>query len=92
MKRELNKLAANEFDILIIGGGIYGASLAWLASLENLKVALIEQNDFAGGTSSNSQKIIHGGLRYLTKFDFKRINESIKERKRVTALPRTKLF
>lgn len=83
MKRDLNLLSNNTFDVLIIGGGIYGSSLAWLASVENLKVALIEQNDFASGTSSNSQKIIHGGLRYLSKLDFKRVKESIKERKRL---------
>ena len=82
MKRDLNLLSNNTFDVLIIGGGIYGSSLAWLASVENLKVALIEQNDFASGTSSNSQKIIHGGLRYLSKLDFKRVKESIKERMR----------
>ena len=83
MKRDLSLLSNNTFDVLIIGGGIYGASVAWIASLENLKVALIEQNDFASGTSSNSQKIIHGGLRYLSKLNFKRVKESIRERKRL---------
>ena len=81
MKRELNTLANDEFDLLIIGGGIYGATLAWDAVLRGLKVAIVEKGDFASGTSSNSLKIIHGGLRYLQHADFARMRESIKERR-----------
>ena len=81
MKRDLEKLAQQEFDLLVVGGGIYGATLAWDAVLRGLKVALIEKSDFASGTSANSLKIIHGGLRYLQHADFIRMRESILERR-----------
>jgi glycerol-3-phosphate dehydrogenase len=81
MKRDLQQLANNSFDVLIIGGGIYGVCAAWDAALRGLTVALIEKGDFGGATSSNSLKIIHGGLRYLQHADFKRMRESIAERK-----------
>lgn len=80
MKRNLTALTENNYDLLIIGGGIYGACIAWDASLRGLSVALVEKADFGGATSANSLKIIHGGLRYLQKADFKRMRESIKER------------
>lgn len=81
MKRNLSELANKVFDVLIIGGGIYGASAARDAALRGLSVALVEKGDFGGATSSNSLKIIHGGLRYLQHGDFKRMRESIHERK-----------
>ncbi|MBN1560737.1 glycerol-3-phosphate dehydrogenase/oxidase [candidate division KSB1 bacterium] len=81
MKRELQRLATEEFDLLVIGGGIYGATVAWDAVLRGLRVALIEKNDFASGTSANSLKIIHGGLRYLQHADLIRMRESIAERR-----------
>ena len=81
MKRDLKKLANEEYDLLIVGGGIYGVTLAWDAVLRGLKVAIIEKGDFASGTSSNSLKIIHGGLRYLQHADFARMRESIIERR-----------
>ncbi len=81
MIRSVERLAQEEFDLLIIGGGIYGATAAWDAALRGIKVALIEKNDFASGASSNSLKIIHGGLRYLQHLDIKRMRESIKERR-----------
>ena len=80
MKRNLNTLADTHFDVLIIGGGIYGAWTAWDAAQRGLSVALIDQGDFGGATSSNSLKIMHGGLRYLQHADFKRMRESIRER------------
>jgi glycerol-3-phosphate dehydrogenase len=80
MKRNLNTLADTHFDVLIIGGGIYGAWTAWDAAQRGLSVALIEKDDFGGATSSNSLKIMHGGLRYLQHADFKRMRESIRER------------
>ena len=83
MKRNLKKLSENKFDVLIIGGGIYGASLFWRATIAGYSAALIEKNDFASGTSSNSQKIIHGGLRYLQNLDIIRIRQSVNERKRL---------
>lgn len=81
MQRDLNQLSQHEFDLLIIGGGIYGVTVAREAALAGLKVALIEKEDFAAGTSANSLKIVHGGLRYLQHADFKRMRESIAERK-----------
>ncbi|MFQ5627256.1 MAG: glycerol-3-phosphate dehydrogenase/oxidase [bacterium] len=80
MKRNIANLAAQEYDIIIIGGGIYGAWAAWDAALRGLSVALLEKSDFGAATSSNSMKIIHGGLRYLQHLDFKRMRESIRER------------
>lgn len=80
MQRNLNELSQKVHDILILGGGIYGAAATWDASLRGLSVALIEKGDWGGATSSNSLKIIHGGLRYLQHADFKRMRESIRER------------
>ena len=80
MKRNLTQLAQKTYDIAIVGGGIYGACLAWEATLRGLSVALLEKGDFGGATSANSLKIIHGGLRYLQNADFKRMRESIRER------------
>lgn len=73
-------LSSEEFDLLIIGGGITGAGIALDASSRGMKVALIEKNDFASGTSSKSTKLIHGGLRYLKQFDFWLVKEVGSER------------
>ncbi len=73
-------LQEKEFDILIIGGGITGAGIALDAASRGMKVALIEKNDFASGTSSKSTKLIHGGLRYLKQFDFWLVKEVGTER------------
>ncbi|MDZ7295342.1 MAG: glycerol-3-phosphate dehydrogenase/oxidase [candidate division KSB1 bacterium] len=81
MERNPQALSDHVFDVLIIGGGIYGATAAWEASLRGLSVALIERGDFASGTSANSLKIIHGGLRYLQHLDLKRVRESVRERR-----------
>jgi len=81
MKRNLLNLTRNTYDLLIIGGGIYGACIAWEASLRGLSVALVEKGDFASATSANSLKTIHGGLRYLQNADFRRMRESIRERR-----------
>jgi len=81
MKRNLNTLAAQEFDVLIVGAGIYGATAAWDAALRGLSVALIDSGDFGGATSANSLKIVHGGLRYLQTLDVERMRESIRERR-----------
>ena len=74
------KLASERFDLLIIGGGITGAGIALDAASRGLKVVLVEQNDFASGTSSKSTKLIHGGLRYLKQFDFFLVHEVGSER------------
>ncbi|MGB0891598.1 MAG: glycerol-3-phosphate dehydrogenase/oxidase [Flavobacteriaceae bacterium] len=74
------ELQNTEFDVLIIGGGITGAGIALDAASRGMKVALIEKNDFASGTSSKSTKLIHGGLRYLKQFDFWLVKEVGTER------------
>ncbi len=74
------ELSSNEVDLLIIGGGITGAGIALDAASRGMKVALIEKNDFASGTSSKSTKLIHGGLRYLKQFDFWLVKEVGTER------------
>ncbi len=76
----LNSLAAEEFDILVIGGGVTGAGIALDAATRGLKVALVESQDYAAGTSSRSSKLIHGGLRYLEQYDFKLVREALRER------------
>ncbi|MGF1492965.1 MAG: FAD-dependent oxidoreductase [Microcoleaceae cyanobacterium] len=81
MNRNLTALTNQVFDVLVVGGGIYGACVAWEASLRGLSVALVEQADFGGATSANSLKTIHGGFRYLQNADFKRMRESIYERR-----------
>ncbi len=67
--RALETLASQPFDIVVIGGGITGAGVALDASSRGYSVALVEQADFASGTSSRSSKLVHGGLRYLQSFD-----------------------
>ena len=81
MKRHYNKLTNNNFDVLVIGGGIYGAWVAYDASLRGLNVAIIEKEDWASGTSSSSSKLVHGGLRYLEHLNFSLVKKSLQERK-----------
>jgi glycerol-3-phosphate dehydrogenase len=81
MKRDLAALANGVFDLLIIGGGIIGAGAARDAALRGMTVALVEQADFAGGTSSKSSKLIHGGFRYLEQYAFGLVAESCRERR-----------
>lgn len=76
----LQKLATEQFDILVLGGGITGAGVARDAAARGLKVALIEANDFAFGTSSRSSKLIHGGIRYLENKEFSLVFEALNER------------
>ena len=74
------QLASQHFDLLVIGGGITGCGIALDAALRGLKVALVEKNDFASGTSSRSTKLIHGGLRYLKQFEIKLVHDVGRER------------
>ena len=74
------RLRSRRFDVLIIGGGIVGAGAARDAAMRGLSVALIEQGDFAGGTSSKTSKLIHGGLRYLEHGRVRLVFESLRER------------
>lgn len=80
----LTKMETDVFDLCIIGGGINGAGVARDAASRGLKIALVEANDFASGTSSRSSKLIHGGIRYLENLEFHLVFEALNER--------TKLF
>lgn len=73
-------LGEAHFDILVVGAGVNGCGTALDAATRGLRVAMIEANDFASGTSSRSSKLIHGGLRYLEQYDFKLVREALKER------------
>ena len=73
-------LGSESFDVLVIGGGVNGVGAALDAASRGLKVALIESQDIAAGTSSRSSKLIHGGLRYLEQYDFKLVREALHER------------
>ncbi len=86
MKRTIPDSDQTPLDLLVVGGGIHGTAMAYYASLNKLNVALVEKDDFCSHTSANSQKVIHGGLRYLQSFDIKRVLESIRERQRFYAL------
>ena len=77
----LERLAAQEFDLLVIGGGIVGAGIAEAASARGLAVALVDKGDFGGATSSASSKLIHGGLRYLRLGDVGLVREAHHERR-----------
>jgi len=81
MNRDILRFQRQTYDLLVIGGGINGAAIAHLAAKRGMKVALLEKGDFAGGTSSKSTKLIHGGLRYLENFEVDLVYESLKERK-----------
>lgn len=69
------------YDLIVVGGGIYGAAVAWEAVSRGLSAILLEKDDFGSGTSANSLKIIHGGIRYLQDLDLVRVRESIRERR-----------
>lgn len=79
----IGKMKSEDFDLVIIGGGINGAGVARDASARGMKVALIEARDFASGTSSKSSKLIHGGIRYLENMEFKLVFEALSERSRL---------
>src|SRR6201999_3601167 len=76
----LPALTAHPYDVLVIGGGITGAGVALDAASRGYSVALVEQADFASGTSSRSSKLVHGGLRYLQSFDLGLVREALLER------------
>ena len=82
MRRDnLDRMRSTPFDILVIGGGVTGVSIARDAALRGYSVALVEQADFASGTSSRSSKLVHGGLRYLESFEFGLVFEACQERR-----------
>ena len=79
--KNLEQLSRDQFDVLVIGGGITGAGIARDAALRGLRVALVERRDFAVGTSSRSSKLIHGGVRYLQQGDVGLVMEAANERR-----------
>ena len=83
MIKDLSQLQNTQFDVVIVGGGIHGAAFAYEAVRAGYRVALLEKGDFAGSTSANSLKIVHGGIRYLQHGDFKRMRESIVSRRQM---------
>ncbi|OHV04770.1 glycerol-3-phosphate dehydrogenase/oxidase [Mycobacterium talmoniae] len=74
------RLGAEQFDVVVIGGGVVGAGCALDAATRGLKVALVEARDLAAGTSSRSSKMFHGGLRYLEQLEFGLVREALHER------------
>ncbi len=84
----ISRLGGESFDLVVVGGGITGAGIFRDAALRGLKVALVERDDFASGTSSRSSKLVHGGLRYLEQYNFGLVYESTQERARLMTLAR----
>lgn len=76
----LQEMAAEELDVLVIGGGVVGTGAALDAATRGLSVGLVEMRDWASGTSSRSSKLVHGGLRYLEMLDFGLVREALRER------------
>lgn len=82
MQRDLHALANTTFDVLVVGGGITGAAVAYDAAVRGLSVGLIERGDFGGATSAASSKLLHSGIRYLQQLRFDKVRESALERAR----------
>ena len=81
----LARLGAEDFDFLVVGGGVTGTGIARDAAMRGFRVALVEKDDLGSGTSSKSSKLVHGGLRYLEQYDFKLVFEGTSERARLMA-------
>src|SRR5262245_59435357 len=86
MRRQITDLTDRTFDVLVVGGGIYGLTIAYDAAQRGLSVALIERHDFGAGSSFNHLRTIHGGLRYLQSLDLTRARESIRERRTLAVI------
>lgn len=82
-QEQLADIAGRSIDLIVVGGGIVGAGIAWDAALRGLRVVLLEKGDFGSGTSSKSSKLLHGGLRYLENFEFHLVFESLAQRNRL---------
>ena len=76
----LASLERDNFDLVVVGGGITGAGVALDAASRGYSVALVERDDYSAGTSSRSSKLVHGGLRYLQNFDLGLVREALLER------------
>jgi glycerol-3-phosphate dehydrogenase len=81
LKRHIEELTGKRFDLIIIGGGITGAAVAYIAAARGLSVALFEKEDYGGATSAATSKLIHGGLRYLANMEIRLVRESLRERR-----------
>jgi glycerol-3-phosphate dehydrogenase len=81
MTRDLRRLADTRFDVLVVGGGFYGVTVAWDAAERGLSVAIIDKDDFGGATSFNNLKTLHGGLRSLQSLNFRQMRLFIRERR-----------
>ena len=79
--RTRDELTRGTFDLLVVGGGILGTSVAWTATQAGLRVAMVDSGDFAGATSSASSKLVHGGLRYLQSGQVRLVAENHRERR-----------
>jgi glycerol-3-phosphate dehydrogenase len=86
MTRDLDRLTGRTFDVLVVGGGIYGLTIAYDAAQRGVSTALIERDDFGSGASFNHLRTIHGGLRYLQSLDIARARESVHERRTVARI------
>src|ERR1700682_4886002 len=80
MIRDIDRLTSRTFDVLVVGGGIYGLAIAYDAAQRGLGVALIERDDFGSGSSFNHLRTIHRGLRDARTLDIRRARESVRER------------
>ncbi len=80
LKRDFDAVAAETFDIIVIGGGIIGAGIARDATLRGFRTLLVDKEDFAYGTTSRSSRLIHGGLRYLKRLDLGLVRQDLRER------------
>ena len=76
----LDAMEQERLDVLVVGGGVVGAGVALDAVSRGLSTGLVEQRDYASGTSSRSSKLVHGGLRYLEMLDFALVREALEER------------
>src|ERR1044071_886599 len=81
MTRDVDRLTGHTFDVVVVGGGIYGLTIAYDAAQRGLSVALVERDDFGSGASFNHLRTIHGGVRYLQTLDVGRARESVRERR-----------
>ena len=86
MIRDPDELGGRRFDVLVLGGGVYGLTIACDAAARGLSVALIERDDFGCGASFNHLRTIHGGLRYLQSLDIGRARESVRERRTIARI------
>ena len=81
LKRYIEERTPGRFNLIITGGGITGAAVAYIAAARGLSVALFEKSDYGGATSAATSKLIHGGLRYLANMEFRLVRESLRERR-----------